>query len=147
MFNWSKFLDIAMELSLKNEEEYLRSSLSNMGGNDIMDSKEFNELKDFYQLRNEFKVEKFIELNPNLKIILNELKAPLKLNFPNGEFILSINRDFETSEETLLVNINVDRYTYDNGIMDMIDDIDSAYIKLMQKLDVISKIFLNPMCS
>lgn len=28
MFNWSKFLDIAMELSLKNEEEYLRSSLS-----------------------------------------------------------------------------------------------------------------------
>lgn len=147
MFNWSKFLDIAMELSLKNEEEYLRSSLSNMGGNDIMDSKEFNELKDFYQLMNEFKVEKFIELNPNLIIILNELKAPLKLNFPNGEFILSINRDFETSEETLLVNINVDRYTYDNGIMDMIDDIDSAYIKLMQKLDVISKIFLNPMCS
>ena len=147
MFNWSKFLDIAMELSLKNEEEYLRSSLSNMGGNDIMDSKEFNELKDFYQLMNEFKVEKFIELNPNLIIILNELKVPLKLNFPNGEFILSINRDFETSEETLLVNINVDRYTYDNGIMDMIDDIDSAYIKLMQKLDVISKIFLNPMCS
>ena len=147
MFNWSKFLDIAMELSLKNEEEYLRSSLSNMGGNDIMDSKEFNELKDFYQLMNEFKVEKFIELNPNLIIILNELKAPLKLNFPNGEFILSINRDFETSEETLLVNIYVDRYTYDNGIMDMIDDIDSAYIKLMQKLDVISKIFLNPMCS
>lgn len=114
----------------------------------ICDSnQEFYSLNNFYEFENKSEVKKFIQENPNIIIILNEMKDTLESRFPDGEFILSINKDFETSEKTLLINIEVDKYTFDNGVMENIEDIDLIYAKLMQNLKVVSKVFLNPTCN
>lgn len=72
------------------------------------------------------------------------MENSLKSKFPYGEFELSIDRDFETSEESLIVDIKVDEYTFDNGVMESIHEINSRYRTLKQKLGVVSKIFLMP---
>lgn len=117
-------------MKLKKEDEFF--------------DKSFNDLKDFYKFNNYFKVYEFIKEFPQLIIVLKNMENSLKSKFPYGEFELSIDRDFETSEESLIVDIKVDEYTFDNGVMESIHEINSRYRTLKQKLGVVSKIFLMP---
>ena len=105
---------------------------------------EFNHLKEFYEFKDESEVYGFIEKSPELIIVLDEMKNSLKNKFPEAEFELLIDNDYEISEETLVLDIKVDEYTFDNGIMEGIHAINGEFRLLNQKLGVVSKIFLMP---
>lgn len=111
---------------------------------DVLLNNEFNNLSNFYILKNKSEVFDFIFHYPELIIVLENMTNSLKNNFPDGEFELYIDRDFETSEESLIVDIKVDEYTFDNGIMEGIHTVNKEFRKLKRNLGVISKIFLMP---
>lgn len=107
--------------------------------------KKFNELTEFYHLRNHDKVLNYINKHKGLIILLNELKPNLIDNFPNAKFDLIFYTDPEVKELShLILYVKVDDYTFDNGVMEDIDKIRLEFMPLRQKLGVMPNLSIMP---
>ncbi|WP_298498652.1 hypothetical protein [uncultured Methanobrevibacter sp.] len=106
---------------------------------------ELNELKDNYEIKHKKEVYDFINSNRGLIVLLKELHPYLSSNFPNGEFSLmySIDPEFD-SLSNIVVNVKVDRYTFDNGVMKTLRNISFELRPLRQKLDLMVELMLMP---
>lgn len=109
----------------------------------------FNEsckkLGEFYNLRHYDKVLNYISEHKGLIIVLDKLKPPLTKTFPNAKFDLIVYTDHEYSNwSRIILYVKVDRYTFDNGVMEDIDKIDFEFIPLMQELGVMGNLSIFP---
>ena len=107
--------------------------------------KQFQELSNFYEMRNNEEIHEFIQQNEGLIQLLNETKPHLLNRFPNGEFELQAHEDI-TGEgcDKLYVNIFVDDITFNNGFMDGIHEIHGKLIPLEKELNLMMKLILMP---
>jgi hypothetical protein len=107
--------------------------------------KEFENLNNFYTMRNPEEVHNFIKENEGLIELLNETKPHLLKKFPNGEFELQAHDDI-TGEEyhKIYLNIFVDDETFNNGIMEGIHEVHGQILPLKRDLDLIMKLVLMP---
>ena len=107
--------------------------------------KQFPELNNFYEMRNDEEIHDFIRENEGLIQILNEAKPHLLNKFPNGEFELQSHEDI-TGEgcNKLYVNIFVDDETFNNEFKDGIHEIHGKIIPLEKELNLLMKLVLMP---
>ncbi|WP_406535064.1 hypothetical protein [Methanobrevibacter sp.] len=112
---------------------------------DNLFDKKFNELQSYYEIKSENEVYNFISAHRGLIVLLNELKPYLSQNFPNGEFSLrySIDPEFD-SLSNIILNVKVDRYTFDNGIMKSLRNIFFELRPLRKELDLLVELMLMP---
>ena len=104
---------------------------------------EFNNLKNFYIFKSEYEVHRFIKLHPGIIIILNKFKPHLGNYFPNGVFELEFDPDLSGSWfDVLLVNVIVDKETFNNGCIEHIDSINRDLRPLRKKLDLLGEVLL-----
>ena len=105
----------------------------------------FEKLSDFYNLRHRRKVFNYINNHKGLIVLLDELKPHLTEHFPQGKFDLIYYTDPEIDKFShVILYVKVDEYTFDNGVMDDIDEISRDFIPLMQKLGLMMNLSLMP---
>lgn len=107
--------------------------------------KQFNELNNFYEMRNPKKIHDFILQNKGLIQLLNETEPHLLNQFPNGKFELQAHDDI-TGEgyHKIFLNIFVDDETFENGFMDGIHEVHGKIIPLKKELNLTMKLVLMP---
>lgn len=123
----------------------LLSYVNQLESDDDLFIKEFNQLRNYYDIKQEFEVYNFVNNHRGLIILLKEIQPHLIKNFPNSEFSLkySVDPEFD-SLSNLILNVKVDRYTFENGVMKTIRKISFELRPLRQKLDLMVELMLMP---
>ena len=102
-----------------------------------------NQLNNNYIITAPKEVEKFINENEITIKLLNQIKQPLKNNFPDSKISLEVCDNLDWTDDTkLLVNISVDENMFFNGILNNFNNI---YKEIQPILDTyVSTIVLFP---
>ena len=114
-----------------------------LNNNSKLFEEEFNNLKKFYIFKSEHEVHRFIKLHSGIIILLKKFEPYLGHYFPNGIFELEFDPDLSGSWfDVLLVNIMVDRKTFNNGCTEHIDSINREFRPLRKKLGLLGEVLL-----
>lgn len=106
---------------------------------------EFKKLNEFYELKKPENIHQYMKNNKKLIELLNVTKNYLKEAFPKGTFELEMYYDLNGDcADHLLLNIFVDRETYNNGFIDKIFDIDMKILPLQKEMDLLMALNLIP---
>lgn len=106
---------------------------------------EFKTLTEFYEFKNSENVYDFIRQNEKLIDLLNETKIHLKESFPHAKFELEMYYDLiGEGNDHLLLNIYVDKSTFNNGFVDEIYNIDMKILPLQKEMDLVMALNLIP---
>lgn len=116
-----------------------------MNTENISFENKIQKLNEFYQMKQPENIITFIKDNEKLIELLNETKILLKKAFPQGTFELEMYNDLSGEGlDHLLLNIYVDEFTFNNGLMDKIYDIDMEILPLQKELDLVMALNLMP---
>ena len=116
-----------------------------MNTENISFENKIQKLNEFYQMKQPENIITFIKDNEKLIELLNETKILLKKAFPQGTFELEMYHDLSGEGlDHLLLNIYVDKFTFNNGLMDKIYDIDMKILPLQKELDLAMALNLMP---
>ena len=116
-----------------------------MNNKNITFENKIQKLNEFYQMKQPENIIPFIKDNEKLIELLNETKILLKNACPQGAFELEMYYDLSGEGlNHLLLNIYVDDFTFNNGLMDKIYDIDMEILPLQKELDLAMALNLMP---
>ena len=103
----------------------------------------FNNLDKNYTFKSRKESYEFIKKHPGLLVIIDEYTPCLNKYFPEGKFELYISQDPEIRDWVKLVlMVEVDKQTYDNGCYEHLTNIRRHFRPLRQKLNLMGEIMI-----
>ena len=109
-------------------------------------NEKFNALDENYIFKSREDTYEFIKQHPGLLIIIDEYTPYLNEHFPEGIFELEVDVDPEIiTWKTLIINVKVDKETYENGCYEYLTYLRRHFRPLRRKLNLMGEIMVLSM--